>query len=102
MDKRTYVIGFLCACAGAAVTMISAPNPADKDACGTYKVRNKVATSYVLKPPPAEVVYKACPQTTEKVCVSPKPESDTQPDLSVTENTQKPRRHRRHRVRRYW
>lgn len=82
--------------------IIATPNPADRDACGTYKVINKVATSYVLKPPPAEVVYKACPQTTEKACVTKTPENDTQPELSNTDDTQKPRRHRRHRVRRYW
>jgi len=79
--------------------------------CETYKVTTKTATAYILKPPPAETIYKACPQTTEKVCVTKTPENVTQSDLTNTSDTQvketpknehEPRRHRRHRVRRYW
>jgi hypothetical protein len=80
--------------------------------CGTYKVASKIETAYVLKPPPAEVIYKACPQTTEKVYVTKTPENVTQSDLTNTSDTQvketpknehETRRHRRHhRVRRYW
>lgn len=99
MDKRTYVIGFLCACAGSAATMIASPTPVNKSACGTYKVMNKVATSYVLKPPPAEIVYKACPQVTEHVEQIDTSEKRVE---ETPKNEHEPRRHRRHRVRRYW
>ena len=70
--------------------MIASPNPADKDSCGTYKVRNKVATAYVLKPPPAEVVYKACPQVSEIRKVEPVAEPEV-----VKQDEPAPRRHRR-------
>ena len=99
MKTGTYVYGFLCVCAGSAATIISTPNPADKDACGTYKVHNKVATAYVLKPPPAEVVYKACPQVTEHVEQIDTSEKRVE---ETPKNEHEPRRHRRHRVRRYW
>lgn len=65
------------------------------DRCETYKVSRKVATAYVLKPPPAEVVYQACPQITQKI-------EEAKVEEPVAE-LEKPRRHRRHhRVRRYW
>ena len=96
---------------GAGLMLAATPVPMRDLKCQTYGVSHKVATSYVLKPPPAEVVYKACPQTTEKACVSSKPENVTQGDLTNTSDTQvnetpknehDPRRHRRHRVRRHW
>ncbi len=96
---------------GASIAVLTAPIVPAKTDCSVYRVDSRAVTSYVLKPPPAEVIYKACPQTTEKVCVSPKPENVTQGDLTNTSDTQvnekpknehEPRRHRRHRVRRYW
>ena len=87
-------VGFL---AGMATwfTQIDAPKSAD---CSIPKVSRKVATSYVLRPPPAAVapavIYKACPQV-EKV----EPAKVEEPVVE-----EKPRRHRRHhrRWRRYW
>jgi hypothetical protein len=69
------------------------------ETCETYKVARKVQTAYVLKPPAAEVIYKACPQTTKNV------DSVNTSEKRVEEtpkNEHEPRRHRRHRVRRYW
>ena len=63
------------------------------DRCETYKVASKVATAYVLKPPPAEVVYKACPQVT-------KVEPVAEPEV-VKQDEPAPRRHRR-KHRRHW
>jgi hypothetical protein len=59
------------------------------DKCETYKVSEKVATAYVLKPPPSEVVYKACPQVTERV------ENVSEPEITKAEETKSRRRHRR-------
>lgn len=64
------------------------------DRCETYKISRKIATAYVLKPPPAEIVYQACPQTTQKIEEAKAEEPAAEPE--------KPRRHRRHRIRRYW
>lgn len=71
------------------------------DKCETYKVRQKPVTAYVLKPPPAEIRYEACPQTTAKAEPECQKLSDEKPES--IEQTDKPRRHRRHhRVRRFW
>ena len=64
--------------------------------CGTYKVATKTETAYVLKPPPAQTIYQACPQVTQKV------ENVTEPEITKAEESKPTRRHRRHRVRRYW
>lgn len=82
---------------------VSAPPIPEKDGCALYRVDKQPVTAYVLKPPPAEIRYEACPQTTEKLnalelspIVQPKPE-----EPAVEE--EKPREHRRrHRYRRYW
>lgn len=67
------------------------------DKCETYKVSRKVQTAYVLKPPPAQTIYQACPQVTERV------ENVSEPEIAKADES-KPRRHHRrhHRVRRYW
>ena len=99
MENGMFAAGILGIIVGAFLAVATAPNPANKEKCETYKVRNKVATAYVLKPPPAEIVYKACPQVTEHV-----EQIDTS-DKRVEEtpkNEHELRRHRRHRVRRYW
>lgn len=79
---------------GAAVVFYDTDTPRN-DTCETYKVNRKIVTSYALKPPPAEVRYEACPQTTVKA----EPVSET----IETKAEEPPRRHKRHhRVRRYW
>lgn len=82
----------------AAVTIPATPVPVMNSECQTYRVRQKAVTAYVLKPPPAEVIYKACPQVTQK-CEAPKVEEPTAEPVKEA-----PRRHhRRHRrVRAYW
>lgn len=100
--QRSWIIYGTGVAVGLVLGFFAAPTPEQTDSCSVFKVDRKPVTSYVLKPPPAEVVYKACPQTTEKVCVTKIPENDTQPELSNANDTQKTRRHRRHRVRRYW
>ena len=86
-------VGFL---AGMATwfTQIDAPKSAN---CSIPMVSRKVVTSYVLKPPPAEIRYEACPQTTAKVA----PAKVEEPPVVEEE---KPRRRYRHirRHRRYW
>lgn len=81
---------------GLAATLYDAETP-DMSACQTYKVAAKPVTAYVLKPPPSPVIYKACPQVTQKV----EPVA-VEPQVVKQEEEPKPRRHRRHRVRRYW
>lgn len=79
------------------------PDPIQKDDCGTYKVRNKIVTAYVLKPPPPPPAIRTECTVVREACLSSRPESDTQPELTNTDETQKKPRHRRHhRVRRYW
>jgi hypothetical protein len=80
---------------GAFIAVLTAPIVPPKNDCSVYRVDSRAVTSYVLKPPPAEVIYKACPQVTEKV------ESVSEPEVAKADDS-KPRRHRRHRVRRYW
>lgn len=80
---------------GAGLMMAATPVPMQDLKCQTYGVSHKVATAYVLKPPPSPVVYKACPQVTEKA------EPVSQPEITKAEEP-KPVRHRRHRVRRNW
>jgi hypothetical protein len=81
---------------GAGLMLAATPTPVWNVKCQTYGVSHKVATSYVLRSPPAEVVYKACPQVTEKA------EPVSEPEIAKVDEI-KPRHHRRHhRVRRYW
>lgn len=59
--------------------------------CETVKVRRQSVTAFVLKPPPAQpadpvIIKEACPR------VSQTAENETQPELSNTSETQKPRR----------
>lgn len=83
----------------AAVTVPATPVATMSGECQTYSVRQKAVTSYVLKPPPAEVIYKACPQVTQKVC-EPPVASEEQVDESPKPARRHHRRHRR--VRAYW
>lgn len=78
---------------GVAVVFYQVDTPR-ADRCETYKVAAKVATAFVLKPPPAEVVYKACPQVTK---VEPAPEPEV-----VKQEEPAPRRRKRWRHRRHW
>ncbi len=84
---------------GAGLTLAASPTPVWNVKCQTYGVSHKVVTAYVLKPPPAEVVYKACPQVTEHVEQIDTSEKRVE---ETPKNEHEPRRHRRHRVRRYW
>lgn len=96
------VTAMIGAALAAAVTIPATPIPGASPECQTYRVRQKVATSYALRPPPATPIEHVVVK--EAACVSPKAENVTQPELTNTDDTQeKPRRHRRHhRVRRYW
>lgn len=90
---------------GAIATVVATPFPTNKYECGVYKVRYKTATSYALKPPPAEKIYEACPQTTQKI---EKPqaletaENVSEPETTKTDESRSRRHKRHHRVRRYW
>lgn len=94
---------------------VSAPPIPEKDGCALYKVDKRPVTAYVLKPPPPEIRYEACPQTTQKLDpFEPSPivqrpsETDSQ-KLSdektdnIKQDDPEPRPRRRHRrYRRYW
>ena len=85
---------------GAGFMLVAMPVPGDNKSCLTMHVSKKVATAYVLRPPPAPEPEKI---VVREACVTPKPENVTQPELTNTDDTQKPARHRkRHRYRRYW
>ena len=93
MAKIEFLVLVIGLALGSALTLYQTKTP-QKEGCELYSVSRKVATAYVLKPPPAEVRYEACPQVTK---VEP-PKTEEQ----VTEE-EKPKPHRRHRRhRRYW
>ena len=82
--------------AGALVATLTMPLPETRRDCSTYRVGTKVATAYVLRPPPP-LVGKCEPIRCPTVAAPP-PEPEP-----VVEKEEAPRRHhRRHRVRRYW
>ena len=79
---------------GTGITIVSMPPIMTSKKCETFRVSNRVATSYALKPPPAPPAEKV---VVKEACVTKTPENDTQPELSNTDDTQtKPRHHRRH------
>ena len=85
---------------GGCLALTTTPLPQPNRDCAVYKVASKAVTSYVLKPPPAPPAEKI---VVKEACVTKAPESDTQPESTNTDETQKKPRHRRHhRVRRYW
>jgi|694.fasta_scaffold08054_2 hypothetical protein len=86
--------------AGAIMTVVYSPAPI-VTGCGVERVMTKVATAYVLKPPPpiehVTIVKEAC--------VSNSAENETKPESTNADETQKPRHRRwRHmrRHRRHW
>lgn len=90
---------WLCAGIGMGAAVVLYDTEAQESiACQVYKVAARPVTSYILKPPACTptttVVYKACPQTTEKA------EPVSEPIETKAE--EKPRRHRRHWRRRHW
>lgn len=82
---------------GIGLCIATSPVPLPKNSCETYFVANKVATSYVLRPPPSEPTSCPAPQLTK--CPDPvsKEETTKEDDTKAEE----PKRHRR-RYRRYW
>lgn len=86
--------------AGVIICATAEPLPGSINHCEVFKVAHKPVTAFVLKPPPAPAPIE---HVVKEACVSPKPENVTQPELTIADDTQKPRRHRRHRRhRRYW
>ena len=72
----------------------------EKDDCFVYKVAHKSAVSYALKPPPA---IAPDPVVIKETCITKTTENVTQPELTNTDDTQKPvKRRRHHRYRKYW
>ena len=80
---------------GLAVTLYEAETP-DMSACQVYRVAAKQVTAYVLKPPPSPVIYKACPQVTERA------ENVSEQEVAKADESKPPRKRRHHRVRRVW
>lgn len=84
--------------AGIATGFAFAPIPLARPKCETYFVSNKVATSYVLKPPFQPAVEKT-------VAIEPETQS-TQPEnpqeKAETKSEETPTRRHRHRSRRHW
>jgi hypothetical protein len=105
-NRSLPVIIFGCGVAlGGLITFTGMPVPKQNSSCVVPKVDVKTATAYVLKSPAPTVVPIETPAKCPAVSVSPKPENDTQKDLSVTDDTQtkpKRKRYRRHRIRSYW
>ena len=83
---------------GTALTFYHVDTPRSDD-CGVYRVKQKVATAYVLKPPPApEPEHVFCPTP-----IAPKPVvEEVKTEEPVVEEEKPRRRHRHHRWRRYW
>lgn len=99
IHSQSYVACALGLAMGMGLVFYQVDTPGQQG-CGVFKVFRKPVTAYVLRPPPAEVRYEACPQVT----VLKKPEIINTTDERVNEPNvveEKPRRrHRRHR--RYW
>ena len=53
---------------GTGVTIVTMPPIMKSQKCETYRVSNKVATSYVLKPPHVELEPAKCPVQVTKPC----------------------------------
>lgn len=91
---------------GVGISMASMPSSMCTNKSLTYKVSKKVATAYVLKPPPAiptepvkcppAVVKEECPKVENPENLSSPAEATTEPEPTTH------RRRRHHRRRYYW
>ena len=95
--KFTFIHLMLALLAGAILCIATTPLPSPKNSCETYFVANKVATSYVLRPPQSEPTSCPAPQLTK--CPEPVSKEETTKEDDTT--AEEPKRHRR-RYRRYW
>jgi hypothetical protein len=96
-SKFSFAYFVLGALAGVGLCVATSPLPMQKNSCETYFVAHKVATSYVLRPPPSEPSVCPAPQVTKCPDIVSKEEITKADDTKAEE----PRRHRR-RYRRYW
>ena len=81
---------------GTALTFYQVDTP--RDGCGVYRVQRKVATAYVLKPPPApEPEHVFCPTP-----IAPKPVVEEPKTEEPVVEEEKPRRRHRRRHWRRW
>lgn len=88
---------------GVVAALIAAPAPAVQS-CGVYKLKHKTAVSYVLRPPPPiehmVIVKEKCP--VPDMLTKPEKTNTSEERVDGTNMSERPRRHKRHRVRRYW
>lgn len=86
---------FFAGCLAAFAVM---PDPPTRNECVTYKIAQKTATAFVLKPPPpiehVTVVKEACPM--------PQPAAEPVSETIETKAEEKPRHRRHRRHRRHW
>lgn len=78
--------------------LFATPLPAARGDCAVYSVAHKVATAYVLRPPPSPapdpvIVKEKCPAPAVEVI-------NERAETKAEERPRKRRHHRRHR--RYW
>lgn len=85
---------------GTGLTMATMPAALSSKGCETYRVSHKVATAYVLRPPPA---VPAAPLTCP-VAVAPAacPPVDKSEDVTPVDEPKKTHHRRHHRRRAYW
>lgn len=96
------MINFGWIAAGVAIgtigVLLSTPLPAVRGDCAVYSVAHKVATAYVLRPPPSPALD---PVIVKEKC--PTPAAEIVSEQAETKTEEKPLRHRRHHRRRaYW
>lgn len=77
---------------GAAITAVFMPNPPVKEDCSIYKISRDVQTSYVLKPPPPEIIKEACPETPKRPTAEP---VQQQQEIAPQEDVAPRKKHRR-------
>lgn len=91
-----FVMGTLV---GVGLFVATSPMPVSKNSCETYLVSNKVATAYVLRPPPPEPAVCPKPQVTK--CPDPVISEETA-KAEDTQTEERKRRRKYRRIRRYW
>ena len=92
----SFIAGILM---GVVTCSVMAPIPIPKKDCDIYRVANEVATSYVLKAPPAPPAERVI---VKEACVTPTPENVSKPEITNADETQEKPRRRHRRMRAIW
>lgn len=84
---------------GAAITAAFIPNPPVKEDCSIYKISREVQTSYVMKPPPPEIIKEACQEAPKCPAAEAEPPKKEE---QISEEDAMPKKKHRRRWRHRW